>query len=57
MIRRAFPLLLLCSCADLIGITDAQDFDVVELSVSVGTLSPAFDPAIDRKSSRHPVVT
>jgi hypothetical protein len=48
MIRRAFPLLLLCSCADLIGITDAQDFDVVELSVSVGTLSPAFDPAIDR---------
>jgi VCBS repeat protein/cadherin-like protein len=47
MIRRAFPLLL-CSCADLIGITDGQDFDVVELSVSAGTLSPAFDPTVEQ---------
>ncbi len=47
MIRSAFPLLL-CSCADLIGITDHRELEVVELSVSLGTLTPAFDPAIDR---------
>ncbi len=47
MIRWAIPLVL-CSCADLLGITDGQDFEVVELSVSAGSLSPAFDPAVDR---------
>jgi hypothetical protein len=45
MIRWAAPLLL-CNCANLIGITDERDLEVSALTVSVGTLSPPFDPAI-----------
>jgi len=43
---RWFTPLLLCSCADLIGITEPRDLEVVELVVSAGTLVPAFDPAV-----------
>ncbi len=47
MIRWLAPVLL-CGCADLIGITEPTDFEVVELTVSTGTLMPAFDPTITR---------
>lgn len=45
MIHSVFPLLL-CSCASLWGITDARELEVTELTVSIGTLSPAFDPQV-----------
>ncbi|MBA2543685.1 MAG: VCBS repeat-containing protein, partial [Deltaproteobacteria bacterium] len=44
--KRATVCVLLCGCADLIGITDERQLSIVEIGVSAGTLEPAFDPAI-----------
>jgi hypothetical protein len=43
---RFAPLLMLAGCADLIGITEERELEIVTLTVSRGTLQPAFDPAI-----------
>lgn len=46
MIKWLAPLLV-CGCADLIGIHDPRDLEVVELTTSAGALAPSFDPAIE----------